>query len=280
MTDLKQLGLSLSLALAFFTAIGASPWARDDRLAPYPAIRWEKDAPEVQVDGQWYALLAIDDLETAKIVSFCKSTYGGIWQKRFDEDLVEVLKKMGKTPGREVDLKLRHLESGREEWKRDVAMTHENRSKIWKARNSRPTSSRGYPVLAPYSEIRWKGETAEVALDGEWYKLLAIDSLSVRKIVKFCEDEFKTRWQKRFDEDLVEVLTRMGQKPGKTVDLKLRDLESGKKVWKRGVAMTHENRQAIYAKRHARQTPRRGYALQAPYAKIRWKDKTPEIEHT
>jgi hypothetical protein len=109
-----------------------------------------------------------------------------------------------------------------------------------------------YPKLAPFSAVRWKGATPEVKVKGVWYELLAIDGTEAKEIVKFCKDKEEKLWQKRFEEDLVEMMARMGHEPGEKVTLKLRDLKTGEAEVLEDVPNTHENRQAIWRARHQR----------------------------
>ncbi len=104
-------------------------------LAPFSAIRWKNATPEVKVKDAWYELLAIDDVEAGKIVQYCKDKEEKLWQKRFEEDLVEMMASMGHEPGEKVTLKVRNLETGKTEVLKDVPNTHENRQAIWQARN-------------------------------------------------------------------------------------------------------------------------------------------------
>ena len=107
-----------------------------------------------------------------------------------------------------------------------------------------------YPKLAPFSAIRWKDATPEVKVKDVWWELLAIDDVEAREIVKFCKDKEPKLWQKRFEEDLVEMMARMGHEPGEKVTLKVRDLKSGKTKVLKNVQNTHENRQAIWKARN------------------------------
>jgi hypothetical protein len=109
-----------------------------------------------------------------------------------------------------------------------------------------------YPTLAPYTAIRWKDATPEVKVKDGWYELLAINDTDARDIVKFCKDKEEKLWQKRFEEDLVEMMARMGHEPGEKVTLKLRDLKTEKTVVLKDVPNTHENRQAIWRARKER----------------------------
>src|SRR5687767_7837283 len=104
-----------SFTVLFFTvlACGSLPecaWTQDyPKLAPYPSIHW---APEVWIEGQWYALRSIDDLPVEKILAFARSKYESNWDKRFGEDLVQLLSEMGHTPGKTVKLVVRDLKIG------------------------------------------------------------------------------------------------------------------------------------------------------------------------
>jgi hypothetical protein len=107
-----------------------------------------------------------------------------------------------------------------------------------------------YPKLAPFSAVRWKEVTPEVKVKDVWYELLAIDDIKAKDVVKFCKDKEKKLWQKRFEEDLVEMMARTGHEPGKKVTLKVRDLSTRKTEVLKDVPNTHENRQAIWRARN------------------------------
>jgi hypothetical protein len=107
-----------------------------------------------------------------------------------------------------------------------------------------------YPKLAPYSAIRWKDSTPEVEINDAWYELLALNDVEAKDIVKFCKEKEERLWQKRFEEDLVEMMARMGQEPGDKVTLNVRDLKTGKTETVKDVPNTHANRQAIWEARH------------------------------
>ena len=104
------------------------------KLAPYDAIRWAKTGPEVRVEGSWFRLISIDELPVVDIVAASKEQHGKrLWKKRFEEDLVEVLTRMGHPPGGSVTLSLESVDTGNETVKRDVPLTEQNR---WKIKNA------------------------------------------------------------------------------------------------------------------------------------------------
>ena len=97
-------------------------------------MRWKSDLPIVRIDNIWCELIAIDDMPAQRIVTFCKKHYEGLWQKRFEEDLVEVLAAMGQQPGERVKLNVRDPQTRQVSELLDVPMTHANRQQLWLAR--------------------------------------------------------------------------------------------------------------------------------------------------
>ncbi|MCG8449174.1 MAG: hypothetical protein MI725_06285 [Pirellulales bacterium] len=111
-----------------------------------------------------------------------------------------------------------------------------------------------HPKLSPFMAVRWQDSQPEVIVpglkeDGEWHKLVSLNDHPVEEIVAFSKKNFGSRWQKRFDEDLVELLTRMGHPPSDTVSLEVQSLSTGKIQLLENAPMTEENRRAIKAAR-------------------------------
>jgi hypothetical protein len=106
-------------------------------------------------------------------------------------------------------------------------------------------SGRGYPTRAPFTAVRWKDSTPEVKVKEDCYQFVAIDDVTAKDLVAFCKAKEKKHWKKRFEEDLVEMMDRMGHKPGDTVTLRVRDLATEKEKVLKDVAMTEENRRAV-----------------------------------
>jgi hypothetical protein len=111
----------------------------------------------------------------------------------------------------------------------------------------------GHAKLAPFSGVRWGENIPEVQLDGAWYRLMSIDGVGADAIVAFCRTHYEQRWRKRFEEDLVAVLSQMGHKAGDTVTLVVKTLDRGTLVTREKVPMTAENRAAIWRASHPRQ---------------------------
>ena len=104
------------------------------KVSPFAGVRWEEDEPVVKVGKKWYTLVSLDGIAAEKIVKFSKRTYEDKWQKRFEEDLVEVLEGMEHEPGDRVELVVKALGSGFTKTLKGVAMTRENREAIRDAR--------------------------------------------------------------------------------------------------------------------------------------------------
>ncbi|WP_339736119.1 serine hydrolase domain-containing protein [uncultured Gimesia sp.] len=108
--------------------------------APFAAVGWQESQPEVKLGEEWFKLVLLDGLPASEIVAFSKQTYGDKWQKRFEEDLVELLTRMGHPPQDKVTLDVQSLYSFERQVRKDVPMTKENRSAIRKAAQKRETS--------------------------------------------------------------------------------------------------------------------------------------------
>jgi hypothetical protein len=114
-------GTTLSVLVAVLLAVQAAP----ERSAPFTGVKWDGDAPSVRVGGEWQALVSLDGIPAAKLVAAAKTEYGDRWQKRFSEDLVELLRKLGRAPQATVELEL--AKDGKTV-KRSEAMTEANRN--------------------------------------------------------------------------------------------------------------------------------------------------------
>lgn len=107
----------------------------------------------------------------------------------------------------------------------------------------RPVSASGYAKVAPYTDVRWEHDRPVVMVDGQWSPLVSIDGIPIEKIMEFANEEFGTLAHKRFGEDLVELLSKMGHDPDWTVTLGL-EREQGR-VEEMRVQMTEENRRRV-----------------------------------
>lgn len=116
-------------------------WRKQRQLSPFEAVQWKGTTPHVQVGGKWYELLSMDGLSAAQIVARCQALDPEHWQKRFEEDLVEVLMRTGHPIGDRTMLEVKDLETGQIRVLMDVPLTRENRDALWRAASTRPSNA-------------------------------------------------------------------------------------------------------------------------------------------
>ena len=255
-----------STLLAALLALLVTPTAhaRDDypELAPFTAVRFGKDSVLIEVEGDWYRWKAIDAVKTHELIAFAKKTYRGRWQKRIVEDLVEVLAKMGHKTGKTVKLTLVSM-TNIPVVLPAVPMTKENRSRAKDAREDGPREPRRprgrkddhFVKRAPFTAARVEQGNLVIEVDGVWYRLQSIDGIRGAALIRFAHENYGGNTEKRLVEDLVEVMTRMGKEPKRTVALELERIDDGKVVSLPRVPMTKENRNQAW---RARQIAARG----------------------
>ena len=112
-----------------------------------------------------------------------------------------------------------------------------------------------YPKKSPFNAVRWLDDQPEVRLDDEWFKLVSLNELPVADIVSFSQQTYEKQWRKRFEEDLVELLTRKGHPPADNVTLVVQSLTTPETSIRVDVPMAKENRSAIYDANSKRSNP-------------------------
>ncbi len=117
------------------------------------------------------------------------------------------------------------------------------------------TIAQRYPKLSPFSAVRLNGETYEVKLETKWYKLVELHGLEAKIIFEHCKKVYPRNAEKRFAEDLVEVLDSLGHENVSEVDLVLVDLSSGRQIKRSKVAMTAANRDLVWDARQPAKRP-------------------------
>jgi hypothetical protein len=219
------------------------------RLAPFTGVRWRGDVPEVEVEGVWGELLSIDGVPADRIVAFSRQRFAEpsdtLWRKRFSEDLVEVLAGMGKPPAPKVLLGIASLADGRRTAV-EAALISESRQRVWRRNlDTMLAAANEFRRVSPFTGLKYDGDAITVEVDGVWYGLLRVQSVTTARLVGFAKEKYQDRWRKRIAEDLFEVLTDIGARPGDTVDLVLKDLGTGRPVERKGVTMTAEKRKRV-----------------------------------
>jgi RNA polymerase sigma factor (sigma-70 family) len=203
------------------------------KISPFSAVQWEKDGSyQVQVNGVWYKLQAVNNVQFPDMTAFAKQNYRDIWQKRIDEDLVQVLSEMGDPPENSVSLQLQTLDTNQIVTLQNVPMTHENREAILMERN--PIMN--VPSTKPFTAIRWLDRInamgtlglpqIDVEVNGVWYQLFYVDNCDVTEIEKFTRNNYGDDWRKVFASNLAQILTDMKRPPQQTMQLNLEALPS------------------------------------------------------
>lgn len=101
------------------------------------------------------------------------------------------------------------------------------------------------PLKSPFSAVRWQDGLPEVQLEDEWFELIELDEIPAPEIIAFSRRLHDDKCEKRFEEDLVELLVAMKHPVKDAVTLKVRSLDSSEITIRKGVPMTRENRDAI-----------------------------------
>ncbi len=120
-----------------------------------------------------------------------------------------------------------------------------------------PSSAQSYSKLSPFTRVECRGLRARVEYDGRAYELRSIDGLSTRKILEFCRKTYADNWEKRFAEDLVEVMSEIGKPPGTTVRLELVDRKTRDASVVERAEMTNDNRERVRRARAGQRGERR-----------------------
>ena len=145
-------------------------WAR---LSPFTRVRClDGDSVEVMFDNKTYELVSIDGLPTPKILQSARTQFGGLWEKRFVEDIVEVLGGMGHAPGDAVELVLRDPKSGALRKVERAPLTAENRRKVYEFHYNQGRGS---------MQVTESQEVATSSASSEQEKLAALRKLRFAK---------------------------------------------------------------------------------------------------
>jgi serine-type D-Ala-D-Ala carboxypeptidase/endopeptidase len=127
------------------------------KVSPFTAVRFEGEHVIVAYDDQTYQWLELNGIKVDDIVASAKQQFGGQWQKRISEDLVELLWGMDHRPGNMVKLRLLNLKTKQDVVVDNAPMTRENRSAV--AENRQPADEaasveRGDDKLAIDAKLR------------------------------------------------------------------------------------------------------------------------------
>ena len=107
------------------------------------------------------------------------------------------------------------------------------------------------PELSPFTAVRVNGDSYEVQLDRTWYRLVSLEGHSAEHIMEHCQRQYGDLAEKRFSEDLVEVLAGLDVPASETVSLVMERLDNGERVERTEVPMTAANRRAVWLARNS-----------------------------
>ncbi|MDF1800429.1 MAG: S41 family peptidase [Planctomycetota bacterium] len=165
---LKLSALLLALASLASLATGATQ-DHDLQASPFDALRWvpagEHEAPEVQVAGSWYRPVEVAGVPVTDLLAAIDAQWPGQRQKRFAEDLMEVLFDLGAETGATLDLVVVPLEgprAGEQLTLTGIANTEAKRRAL--KGSSRGGPRRPLPRPAPPS-VSLEGSALDVELD-------------------------------------------------------------------------------------------------------------------
>jgi len=106
--------------------------------------------------------------------------------------------------------------------------------------------SKDAPKVSPFTEVTFIDQQIIVTYEKESYQWLELDGIKVEDIVAAAKKKYWGRWQKRVREDLVDVLWSMDHHPTETVQLRLRNLETGEQRVVEEAPLTEDNRSAVH----------------------------------
>jgi RNA polymerase sigma factor (sigma-70 family) len=217
------------------TLSGNAPRIRDDKtpffngagtkipkISPFTAIRWHGELAEVQVNGVWYHLNAVNGISFSEIYNpkYIVNDSLPQKQKHFGEDLVELLTRMGHAPGNSVKLDLQTLDAGKQNITlENVPMNEDNRYSLMNWPDPDQNSL--------FQAFRVVDSTPQIQESNTWYELLEINSIPGKKLVESAHAMYGDDWQKH---STIEILTTMGHPPHNDAQLKLRTLDSNEQV--------------------------------------------------
>ena len=127
----------MSLTAATFLLASLLPQSYSVKASPFDGVRWSAGQPQVQIGSTWYEPVAIDGVPVAKILEYSDRRWRGQREKRFGEDLVEIMVALSWKGDAKVDLDVRSLADGSALRLEDVEMTRTRRQALLAANRTR-----------------------------------------------------------------------------------------------------------------------------------------------
>jgi len=142
--------------------------------------------------------------------------------------------------------------------------THSVLEPLYAGPTTLPVLTDEFEELSPFTAVRMNGEEYEVQFESRWYRLVELNGITASELEEHCKKVFGRKAEKRFAEDLVEVLDGLGFSQARTVDLVLVDLETQAEITRVAVEMTEANRRSVWqARNEAWNAPSRAFVAPA-----------------
>lgn len=199
-----------------------------EKASPFTAVKWEKEQPIVKFNGEWYQFEKLDRFSKKQLLEYCMQRFGDKWQKRFSEDLIEVLKEMNYKPNKKVQLVL--SKNGKSQTITST-LTTENRFNvlIYNKKNS-SKSKLGQKRKTHISKVEAIEDINEFEyLLGNYSSYVWISNFNYKKAI----DELREKVKKKFDlkvsvddlsNDMAKIMAQVGDRHSS-----VRNLNSDKK---------------------------------------------------
>jgi hypothetical protein len=191
-----------------FRSLAGQP-SRDDypRVSPFDDVRWPApNAPEVRIDGGWYTVVSIDGLPLESILTKAAEVWGPRdVERRFDEDLGEIMTRLGTPPSAKATLVLRD-EAGAEK-RLTPLMTAEKRRRLRNARAEGEAQALDSPV--PESKVRALYADFAARLASSHAFTIVADP-AVRDEIRALPDRARNATLAEIRSELTRILTRTG----------------------------------------------------------------------
>lgn len=167
-----------------------APQDHDVQASPFDGLRWQEGSPEVLVGDTWYVPVSIDGHDVDDILATCERRWPGLREKRFGEDLVEVLVLMGWEGDLEVDLDLRRVADGATVQLAGVEMTAARRRGILAARRATPRNPRPTLEAVPAEVARADVDRFEQGLR-ERFAYLSLRDVNLEEALQPVRDSLQ-----------------------------------------------------------------------------------------
>jgi hypothetical protein len=126
---------------------GTAPLESPDPLhrSSFRAVRWTDWTPFVDVQGQWYELLAVDTVPVSVLIEQARRMDAESPRTMFSERLIQVLQEAGRTVGDSLRLDLRELASGTKLSIGEAKLTPENYARVTSANEQSKAAGEQFP---------------------------------------------------------------------------------------------------------------------------------------